>query len=151
VCRNATIIPQLTEFSCGRNCIPSSPWFNPRLGRYFDALPRVARIISANTQVSVGKVGAQPNTNLFEGLTMSAYQNDIKAVAALKEAAGSSWSAINPESVARMRAQNRFQTGLDIARYTAGIMRGTWPRTTPTPPPTPSRSAAGMASSVSRR
>ena len=46
---------------------------------------------------------------------MSAYQNDIKAVAALKEAAGNSWSAINPESVARMRAQNRFKTGLDIA------------------------------------
>jgi isocitrate lyase len=34
-----------------------------------------------------------------------------------------SWSAIDAESVARMRAQNRFLTGLDIARYTAGIMR----------------------------
>lgn len=54
---------------------------------------------------------------------MSAYENDIKAVTALKEAAGNSWSAINPESVARMRAQNRFKTGLDIARYTAAIMR----------------------------
>ncbi|MES2821441.1 MAG: isocitrate lyase [Pseudomonadota bacterium] len=54
---------------------------------------------------------------------MSAYQNDIKAVAAIKEAAGSSWSAINPESVARMRAQNRFKTGLEIAQYTADIMR----------------------------
>ncbi|WP_312341908.1 hypothetical protein, partial [Stutzerimonas nitrititolerans] len=53
---------------------------------------------------------------------MSAYQNDIKAVAALKEVAGSSWSAINPESVARMRAQNRFKTGLEIAQYTADIM-----------------------------
>src|SRR5690606_7647858 len=54
---------------------------------------------------------------------MSAYQNDIKAVAALKEVAGSSWSAINPESVARMRAQNRFKTGLEIAQYTADSMR----------------------------
>ncbi|NQZ10547.1 MAG: isocitrate lyase [Algicola sp.] len=36
---------------------------------------------------------------------------------------GQSWNAINPECVARMRAQNRFQTGLDIARYTAKIMR----------------------------
>ncbi len=36
---------------------------------------------------------------------------------------GSSWSAINPENVARMQLQNRFKTGLDIARYTAGIMR----------------------------
>ncbi len=33
------------------------------------------------------------------------------------------WSSINAESVARMRLQNRFLTGLDIARYTAAIMR----------------------------
>ena len=30
---------------------------------------------------------------------------------------------INPQSVQRMRLQNRFRTGLDIARYTAKIMR----------------------------
>ena len=54
---------------------------------------------------------------------MSAYQNDIKAVAALKEQAGSSWNAISPEYAARMRAQNRFKTGLEIAQYTADIMR----------------------------
>jgi len=33
------------------------------------------------------------------------------------------WNGIEAESVARMRLQNRFQTGLDIARYTAHIMR----------------------------
>ncbi|MDR6509195.1 isocitrate lyase [Novosphingobium capsulatum] len=33
------------------------------------------------------------------------------------------WDGIAAESVARMRLQNRFRTGLDIARYTAGIMR----------------------------
>ncbi|MCC6925793.1 isocitrate lyase [Novosphingobium sp.] len=33
------------------------------------------------------------------------------------------WDGINAESVARMRLQNRFKTGLDIAKYTAGIMR----------------------------
>jgi len=54
---------------------------------------------------------------------MSQYQDDIQAVANLKAAQGSAWDAINPESAARMKAQNRFQTGLDIARYTAGIMR----------------------------
>ncbi len=54
---------------------------------------------------------------------MSAYENDIKAVAALKETNGSPWNAINPEYAARMRAQNRFKTGLDIAKYTADIMR----------------------------
>jgi isocitrate lyase len=35
----------------------------------------------------------------------------------------STWDGIEPESVARMRLQNRFRTGLDIARYTAAIMR----------------------------
>ena len=34
-----------------------------------------------------------------------------------------SWSGIDAESVARMRLQNRFKTGLDIAKYTAKIMR----------------------------
>ena len=36
---------------------------------------------------------------------------------------GAPWNAIDAESAARMRLQNRFPTGLDIARYTAGIMR----------------------------
>ncbi len=36
---------------------------------------------------------------------------------------GNDWAAINPEYVARMRAQNKFQTGIDIAKYTAKIMR----------------------------
>ncbi|MDX1319054.1 MAG: isocitrate lyase, partial [Oceanospirillum sp.] len=54
---------------------------------------------------------------------MSTYKQDIDAVATLKETNGSPWDAINPESAARMRAQNKFKTGLDIAKYTAGIMR----------------------------
>jgi isocitrate lyase len=54
---------------------------------------------------------------------MSTYESNIAAVAKLKEGQAGAWGAINPESAARMRAQNRFQTGLDIARYTAGIMR----------------------------
>ncbi|MFT5643593.1 MAG: isocitrate lyase [Janthinobacterium sp.] len=56
-------------------------------------------------------------------MTMSQYQDDIKAIAGLKNKEGSAWNAINPESAARMRAQNKFQTGLDIAKYTAKIMR----------------------------
>ncbi|MTW13598.1 isocitrate lyase [Pseudoduganella eburnea] len=54
---------------------------------------------------------------------MSHYQDDINAIAALKERNGSAWNAISPEAAARMRAQNKFKTGLDIARYTAKIMR----------------------------
>ncbi|MDI6022818.1 isocitrate lyase [Leucobacter sp. UT-8R-CII-1-4] len=54
---------------------------------------------------------------------MTAFQEDIQAVQALKEQHGTSWDAINPEYVARMRAQNRFKTGIEIAQYTADIMR----------------------------
>ena len=50
-------------------------------------------------------------------------QNDINDIAQLRSQQGSAWDEINPESAARMRAQNRFKTGLDIAKYTAGIMR----------------------------
>jgi len=54
---------------------------------------------------------------------MTQYQDDIDAIRSLKQANGSGWNAIDPESVARMRAQNRFRTGLEIAQYTADIMR----------------------------
>lgn len=54
---------------------------------------------------------------------MSAYENDVQAIAALKNSTGNHWSAINPEYAARMRLQNRFKTGLDIARHCAAIMR----------------------------
>jgi len=54
---------------------------------------------------------------------MTTYNEDINYLNTLKEAAGQPWASINPEFAARMRTQNRFKTGLDIARYTADIMR----------------------------
>ncbi|WP_315764396.1 isocitrate lyase [Sphingomonas sp. Y38-1Y] len=51
------------------------------------------------------------------------YHQAVTDAARTIAAAGAPWAAIEPEGVARMRAQNRFATGLDIARYTAGIMR----------------------------
>src|SRR3954451_11018345 len=53
----------------------------------------------------------------------SSYQGHTARLAALIESKKGTWDGINAESVARMRLQNRFQTGLDIARYTAAIMR----------------------------
>ncbi|MBZ7926430.1 isocitrate lyase [Ensifer adhaerens] len=38
-------------------------------------------------------------------------------------ASNEKWTGVTAEAVARMRLQNRFQTGLDIAKYTAAIMR----------------------------
>mmetsp|Transcript_10574 Transcript_10574/g.13804 ORF Transcript_10574/g.13804 Transcript_10574/m.13804 type:complete len:532 (+) Transcript_10574:57-1652(+) len=54
---------------------------------------------------------------------MSQYQQDIDNFATLKAAQNGNWEGINPEFAARMKVQNRFKTGLDIARYTASIMR----------------------------
>ena len=54
---------------------------------------------------------------------MSQYQTDIDNFATLKAAQKGAWEGISPEYAARMKIQNRFKTGLDIARYTAAIMR----------------------------
>ncbi len=53
---------------------------------------------------------------------MSAYLDEIATVHAQIQGKDE-WHAINPEYAVRMRLQNRFKTGLDIARYTADIMR----------------------------
>jgi isocitrate lyase len=51
------------------------------------------------------------------------YQAHAAHVSELIKSKNGTWDGINAESVARMRLQNRFLTGLDIARYTAGVMR----------------------------
>ncbi|WP_340646427.1 isocitrate lyase [Phenylobacterium sp.] len=52
-----------------------------------------------------------------------AYQDHIIQMGQLITSKKGPWEAIDAEAVARMRVQNRFKTGLEIARYTAGIMR----------------------------
>ncbi len=54
---------------------------------------------------------------------MSTYQDQIAELASLREKQGATWNDINPEYAARMRLQNQFKSGLDIAKYTAAIMR----------------------------
>src|SRR5690606_32035703 len=67
---------------------------------------------------------SEPSTTRSEGsFTMSNYASIADQAATLIAVNGPSWNSISPESVARMRLQNRFKTGLDIARYTATIMR----------------------------
>ena len=51
------------------------------------------------------------------------YQDQIKANQTMISGKGDSWSAIDAEAVTRMQLQNRFKTGLDIAKHTAAIMR----------------------------
>jgi len=59
----------------------------------------------------------------MKNLSQTNYSSALQTVRNLKEKYGETWNAIRPESAARMVAQNRFKTGLDIAKYTAAIMR----------------------------
>ena len=52
----------------------------------------------------------------------ASYASELSAAKALLETQPT-WNGVTAEAVARMRLQNRFKTGLDIARYTAAIMR----------------------------
>lgn len=54
---------------------------------------------------------------------MGMYLDTIGEFEKLVAESGTAWADISPEYAARMRLQNRFKTGIDIARYTADIMR----------------------------
>jgi len=54
---------------------------------------------------------------------MSKLKKTIEETSSIPTMNTSTWDAINPEYVARMRLQNQFKTGIDIAKYTASIMR----------------------------
>ncbi|WP_299890472.1 isocitrate lyase [uncultured Lacinutrix sp.] len=54
---------------------------------------------------------------------MKNYNSAIEIVRKLKAKHGNNWATIKPENAARIAVQNRFKTGLDIAKYTAAIMR----------------------------
>ena len=56
-------------------------------------------------------------------INLKSYSKNIEQITGLRKKYSGKWNAINPNSVARMRAQNRFKTGIDIAKYTSSIMR----------------------------
>ncbi|CAN5349706.1 isocitrate lyase [soil metagenome] len=51
------------------------------------------------------------------------YHDKIAQNASLIQSFKGTWDGIDAESAARMQIQNRFKTGLEIAKYTAKIMR----------------------------
>jgi isocitrate lyase len=59
----------------------------------------------------------------MKNLPQSNYCSVLQTVRDLKSKYGETWNSILPENVARMNLQNRFKTGLDIAKYTASVMR----------------------------
>lgn len=59
----------------------------------------------------------------MQNLSQSNYSSALETVRNLKAKYGNTWNSISAENAARMQVQNRFKTGLDIAKYTAAIMR----------------------------
>jgi isocitrate lyase len=59
----------------------------------------------------------------MKNLSQTNYNSALQTVINLKKKYGETWKAIHSESAARMVIQNRFKTGIDIASYTASIMR----------------------------
>lgn len=59
----------------------------------------------------------------METLQKTNYRSVLERISELKAKFGDSWKSIDPEDVAQMQLQNRFKTNLDIAKYTASIMR----------------------------
>ena len=54
---------------------------------------------------------------------MAIYKDMIDKLLELKNQGKEAHVNVNPEHAARMRLQNQFQSGIDIAKYTASIMR----------------------------
>ena len=54
---------------------------------------------------------------------MTSLKQDIEEIRRLQSSDNRNWKGINPIYGARMRAQNRFKSGLEIAKYCAKIMR----------------------------
>jgi isocitrate lyase len=59
----------------------------------------------------------------MENSPNTSYSSVLDTVRGLKQKFGNTWNTIVPANAARMATQNRFKTGLDIAKYTAAIMR----------------------------
>jgi isocitrate lyase len=68
-------------------------------------------------------IGSTSSQDLKASTSLNAYHDVASQVSALIDSKNGTWAGISAEAVARMRLQNRFKTGLDIARYTAAVMR----------------------------
>lgn len=60
---------------------------------------------------------------IMKNLQINKYESALDSVVRLKAKFGNTWNNIDPHNAARMALQNQFKTGLDIAKYTASIMR----------------------------
>src|SRR5210317_1237889 len=62
---------------------------------------------------------------IYRGMLMTKnnFTSEVEKLNAIPEFSSSNWNSIKPEYAARMRLQNQFKSGIDIAKYTASLMR----------------------------
>src|SRR5262249_15398541 len=100
-------------YSLGRSAFTSQDAFRNAL----------SRMSIERRREGIAHMNFQPRGMSEQGLQRPAsYQSEIEAAEGLLRTK-ETWNGITAEAVARMRLQNRFKTGLDIARYTAALMR----------------------------
>ena len=56
-------------------------------------------------------------------MTKSKFTHEVEQLNHISDFSESKWNSIKPEYAARMRLQNQFKSGIDIAKYTASLMR----------------------------
>ena len=49
------------------------------------------------------------------------FTSELEKLNKISKFSESNWDPINPEYAARMRLQNQFKSGIDIAKYTASL------------------------------
>ena len=54
-------------------------------------------------------------------MSKSKFTTEVEKLNTIPEFSGSNWNSIRPEYAARMRLQNQFKSGIDIAKYTASL------------------------------
>src|SRR3546814_6470065 len=97
--RTDTLFPYTTLFR--------SPYFTRKIDKTFSFPRHFRQLPSIHFQSKDRNMG---------------YQEDMAQAGRLIRDQDGRWDAIGAENVARMRAQNKFRTGLDVARYTARLM-----------------------------
>lgn len=100
-------------------------WMNCFAETYSESQQRDVQQRTDRHQVSICRhqVQATVAASSKEEHLMSAYLQQVQQLTDSIKQQGNSWNAISAEYAVRMQLQNRFKTGLDIAKYTADIMR----------------------------
>ena len=56
-------------------------------------------------------------------MTINNFSSEVEKLNSIPGFEGQTWDSIKPEYAARMRLQNQFKSGIDIAKYTSSLMR----------------------------